>query len=68
MKQVGPQEVDMTGFDEGSFRKLGEPQGSEMYKLKIVEDDPHGQTHQLKNQEHYWSGTEEQFKAQFEKE
>jgi hypothetical protein len=68
MKQIGPQEVDMTGFDDGSFKKLGEPEGSEPYSLKIVEDDPHGQTHHLKNQEHFWSGTAEQFKAHFEKE
>lgn len=68
MKQVGPMKVDVEGYDDGSFKKIGEPPGSEPYKLKIVEDDPHGQTHQAINQEHYWSGTEEQFKAQFEKE
>jgi hypothetical protein len=67
MRQVGPEKVDMTGFGDGTFTKLGEPPGSEPYKLKIIEDDPHGQTHHLKNQEHFWSGTAEQFKAQFEK-
>lgn len=68
MKQVGPQKVDVSGYDEGSFKKIGEPEEAEPYKLKIVEDDPHGQTHRAINQEHFWSGTAEQFKAQFEKE
>jgi hypothetical protein len=68
MKQVGPQKVDMTGFDDGSFRKKGETKKDEPYQLMIVEDDPMGHTHHLKNQDHFWSGTEEQFKAQFDRE
>jgi hypothetical protein len=68
MKQVGPMKVDVTGYGDGSFHKIGEPEEAEAYSLKIVKDDPHGQTHQAINQEHFWSGTAEQFKEQFEKE
>ena len=67
MRQVGPMKVDMEGFD-GAYKKLGEPEGSEPYGLKKLEEpDQYGNTHYLKNQEHFWAGTEEQFKKEFEK-
>jgi len=65
--QIGPQKVDLSEFDEGQFRKISEPEDSEPYHLKIVEDDLSGNTHHLKNQDHFWTGTKEQFKAQFDK-
>ena len=53
---------------------LGEYKGSYKHKLykepfglKVVEDETHGRTHHLKNVDHFWSGTEDEFKAQFEK-
>jgi hypothetical protein len=67
MRQAGPMKVDMTGF-EGSYHKKSEPKDAEPYALKIVADDPTGQTHHLKNQDHFWSGTEAQFKEQFDRE
>jgi hypothetical protein len=55
-------------------KDLGDFKGSYKHKLykdpfslKVVEDDTHGRTHHLKNNDHYWAGTEEEFKAQFEK-
>lgn len=65
-RQVGPVAVDMTDFD-GDWYKQDEPKDSEPYGRKLVPDDPYGQTHHFKNQDHYWSGTAEQAKAQFSK-
>lgn len=62
--QVGPQRVSMEGF-EGSYHKKDEPDDAEPYALKIVADDQYGQTHHARNQDHSWSGTVEQFEAQF---
>jgi len=68
--KVGPQEVDTKGFS-GSYHKLSEPKDAEPYKLKVVEDDEaanhYGRTHHLINQENFWTGTEKEFKDQFEK-
>lgn len=66
MTKVGPQDVDMAGFS-GKYHKIDEHKDAEPYGLKIVDDDPYGKTHHLKNQEHFWTGTEAEFKAQFEK-
>jgi hypothetical protein len=76
--QVGPQAVDMTGF-EGSYIKKSEQaeydaQGGANnpnltaplpYGLMEVPDDPYGHTHHLKNNDHYWSGRKDQFELQF---
>jgi len=67
--QVGPAEVDMTGF-EGEYYKKDEPSGSPSYGMKVLKgkaasEAAYGYTHTLKNQEHTWSGTKEQFEAQF---
>jgi hypothetical protein len=62
--QVGPQPVDMADF-EGTYYKKDEPYGSEGYSLQIDESDPYGHTHILKNQEHHWQGTKEQFDLLF---
>jgi len=53
------------GDYKGKYTMKGE---KEPYGLKEVKDDPHGRTHHLKNVNHYWEGTEEEFKEQFNKE
>jgi hypothetical protein len=40
----------------------------EVYALAIVKDDPRKRTHKLKNTVHFWEGSEEEFRAQFDKE
>ena len=62
--QVGPQPVDMTGY-EGAYHKKDEPDNAPPYGLKIDENDPYGYTHHAQNDDHHWSGTAEQFEAQF---
>jgi hypothetical protein len=49
---------------EGEYKYL--PTG-EVFGLKMVEDDPYGHTHHLKNVDHFWSGNEEDFRKNFEK-
>lgn len=66
MRQSGPQAVDFTGFD-GEWYKQDEPPDSEPYMRKFVPDDQYGHTVHMKNQDHTWSGTPEQAKAQFSK-
>lgn len=74
MRQVGPQPVDTTGYS-GTYYHVNEPEGSEAYGLKVLDevDDEqeiaahYGHTHFLRNQEHSWSGTKEDFKKFFEK-
>ena len=39
----------------------------EPYGLAVVEDEPHGKTHFAKNSLHFWNGTKQEFKEQFEK-
>jgi hypothetical protein len=73
--QVGPQEVDMTGY-EGAYVKKSEQAEWEAkgspedkppmpYGLKVDESDPMGQTHHAQNNDHHWSGTKDQFENQF---
>lgn len=62
--QVGPQEVDMTGF-KGEYYKKDEPPGSEPYGLKRLRAAPYDHTFILQNQEHHWEGTRDQFEKQF---
>jgi hypothetical protein len=68
--QVGPQNVDTGGYS-GSYHEVGETKNAEPYKLKVVEDDVasdhYGRTHHLINQENFWTGSEKEFKEQFEK-
>jgi hypothetical protein len=57
--------VDLDDY-EGSYTNVAHP--GETFGLKIDEDDPHlGHTHHLKSVDHYWSGTEQEFKEAFEK-
>jgi hypothetical protein len=76
--QVGPQAVDMTGYDEGEYIKKSEQEeyeakggeqadipAPEPYGLKVIPDDVYGHTHHLKNNDHYWSGRKDQFELQF---
>lgn len=39
----------------------------ETYGLAIIENDPLGRTHKLQNDVHFWEGTKDEFKQQFEK-
>lgn len=68
--KVGPQEVDTKGYS-GSYHKNDEHPKAEPYALKVYDEgeaaEHYGHTHHLINQEHYWSGTEKQFKEQFDK-
>ena len=58
--------TDPTDLDdyEGEYTQLS---NGESFGLKIVENDPQGRTHHLKNVEHYWAGTAEEFRQAFEK-
>lgn len=49
---------------KGSYTHASYP---DKFGLKVMEDDPHGKTHHLKSVDHFWSGTEDEFKQQFEK-
>lgn len=49
---------------KGSYVKNDD---GEEYALAIVESDPLGKTHKLRNEAHFWEGTKDEFKAQFEK-
>lgn len=68
--QVGPQEVDTEGYS-GKYHKIDEPANALPYALKVLSDDEashdYDRTHHLINQHHFWSGTKQQFKEQFEK-
>jgi len=58
-----PSASDLDEYKDGTFKNSA----GEEFKLKIVEDAEDGRTHKLKNNEHFWEGTKEQFKAEFEK-
>jgi len=49
---------------KGSYTQNGT---GEEFGLAVVESDPLGKTHKLRNDEHFWEGTKDEFKAQFEK-
>ena len=55
--------TDLEDF-EGEYKNADD---GEIYGLKMMVGDPHGRPYHLKNEEHYWSGTPEEFKAKFEK-
>ncbi len=58
--------TDPTDLDEyeGEYKMLS---NGETFALKVVDDDPQGRTHHLKNVEHFWAGTAEEFRQAFEK-
>lgn len=58
--------TDPTDLDdyEGEYTQLS---NGETFGLKMVDNDPQGRTHHLKNVEHYWAGTAEEFRQAFEK-
>lgn len=58
-----PTAVDLSDYKDGKFKNSA----GEEFQLKIVEDDELGRTHKLKNKEHFWEGTKDQFKKEFEK-
>jgi hypothetical protein len=64
---TGPVSTEPTDLDEYEGEYVQTSTG-ETYGLKVVENDPHGRTHHAKNVDHFWSGTEDEFKLQFERE
>ena len=57
--------TDPTDLDDYEVEK--QLSNGETFGLKMVEDDPQGRTHHLKNVDHYWAGTAEEFRQAFEK-
>jgi hypothetical protein len=47
--------------------KFVQNDSGEEFALAVVESDPIGRTHKLRNDEHFWEGTKDEFRAQFEK-
>lgn len=39
----------------------------EEFALAVVENDPRGRTHKLKNKVHFWEGSEQEFRLNFDK-
>jgi hypothetical protein len=68
--QVGPQKPDMEGYS-GKYHKIGEPKDAPPYGLKVLDESDtaahFGRTHHLRSEEFSWSGSEKEFKEQFEK-
>lgn len=60
---ANPTASDLSEYKDGKFKNSA----GEEFQLKIVEDDELGRTHKLKNNEHFWEGTKEDFKKEFEK-
>jgi hypothetical protein len=63
-KLVDSKPTDLDEYEGGYTKKDGDPE--ESYGLKVVENDPRGNTHHAKSNDHYWEGTEQQFKEQFD--
>ena len=63
-ERVAPSAPTDDQFTGGLFVKTSD---QEEYALCIHEPDSAERTHTLKNSIHFWQGTKEQFKAQFEK-
>jgi hypothetical protein len=59
--EVSTKPTDLGDY-KGSYH-LGDEK--EPYGLKVVEDEVYGRTHLLKNVEHFWAGTEAEFKDKF---
>lgn len=47
----------------GTYTKVDD---GEDYALAVVDNDPMGRTHHALNSLHYWAGTKDQFRAQFD--
>lgn len=56
-----PKDEDYT---DGVFTRTSD---GEDYALAIHEPDTYGKTHSAKNSRHFWQGTKEEFKKEFEK-
>lgn len=65
-KDTGVPEVGTTTPTNYSGVYINAADG-EPYGLAVVEDEPSGRTHFAKNSVHFWNGTKEEFKAQFDK-
>lgn len=63
--EVSTKPTDLKDY-KGSYIHTAYPKDEE-FGLKVIENDPHGRTHHLKSEEHYWEGTADEFKNQFEK-
>ncbi len=70
--EVKPTEVDLKGYS-GKYHHNSEPENFPDYQLKVIDADhpdaveTFGHTHWAKNQDRTWSGSEADFKANFEK-
>ncbi len=64
-KPIDTTPADLKEF-KGSYKYKFSADKDERFGLKVIEDDPRGETHHLKSVNHYWSGTEQQFKEQFD--
>lgn len=60
-----PLDLSAEGYSEKYFTDRRNRDAGAM-RLKVDDNDPRGLTHKLKSQEHFWEGTEEQFRAQFD--
>lgn len=67
--QFGPIKPDMEGY-KGSYHKISEPKDSPPYGLKVLDVDEAGEhfgrTHHARSTEFSWTGTEQEFKEQFD--
>ena len=63
---VEPQPIDLAAEGYGELVWVYKRDGS-LFSLKVVPDAEFGRTHKLKSQRHFWEGTEEQFRQQFER-
>jgi hypothetical protein len=68
--KVGPQPVNTEGYS-GKYHKVDEPENALPYALKVLPEDEaaghYDHTHHLINEHHFWTGSKQQFKEQFEK-
>lgn len=63
MQEISTDPTDLEDY-EGEYKQLAT---GETFGLKVVNDDPQGRTHHLKNVDHYWAGTAAEFRQAFEK-
>lgn len=60
-----PLDLDAEGYTDKHYVSVRE-KGLPAMRLKIDKEDAKGLTHKLKSQEHFWEGTEDQFRASFD--
>jgi hypothetical protein len=58
-----PTACDLDDYTEGEFKDSK----GEVFLLKTGDADAYGHTHFLKNNDHFWAGSKEAFRALFEK-